>query len=235
MMKALLAGAAFLAMVAQANAQDGFNWTGAYVGAHAGYGWGSTHDVSNPAAPSKDLDGIFGGLRVGYNHQFSNNVVIGVEADAWLGSVSNDWRDSSQYSGYFTEDKVTAGASLRARLGYSIDRFLPFVTGGVTIAKTDNTLGCDPALVRANAGSCLSNPARAFKTSKSDTTVGYVVGGGAEYAITGNWTLSAEYLYTDLGKNKVVLIDPGYVAQTINARHFDTKFSTIRLGVNYKF
>jgi outer membrane immunogenic protein len=211
-----------------------FSWTGGYVGVHAGYGWGDTRDTNNPAAEKKDIDGFLGGIQAGYNYQFDNNVVLGVEADISFGSVNNEWHDPNQYSGYWTEDKVTTVGTLRARIGYAAGNFLPYLTGGLAIGRTKHSLGCDPALVSAGIGSCASNPAREFSTSESDTSVGYTVGGGVEYAFNNNWSLKAEYLYTDLGKNSVTLIDPGFPA-AINEREFDTKFNTVRVGLNYRF
>lgn len=211
-----------------------FSWTGGYIGVHGGYAWGKTHDKNNPAAVKKDIEGGLAGVQAGYNWQLDNNLVLGVEGDVSFGSVNDKWRDDNQYSGYYTEDKVTALGTLRARLGYAAGNFMPYVTGGLAIGKTKHTLGCDGDLARTPGGSCNSDRTREFHTSKSDTSTGYVVGFGGEYAFTNNWTFKAEYLYTDLGKNKVTLIDPHFPA-TINARKFDTNFSTVRVGVNYKF
>lgn len=213
-----------------------YDWSGGYVGAHAGYGWGSAHDKNNPQAVKKEIDGGLVGIQAGYNWQFDNNLVLGVEGDVSFGSVNDKWRDDNQYSGYYTEDKVTALGTLRARLGYAADNFMPYVTGGLAIAKTKHVLGCDPALVRATAGSCLTDPNRVFHASKSDTSTGYALGFGGEYAVTKNWTFKAEYLYTDLGKSTVRLVDPrDPITNPVHNRKFDTSFSTVRVGVNYKF
>src|SRR6202158_2011747 len=60
-----------------------YNWTGFYIGANGGYGWGST----NWSALGSNFDvkgGLFGG-QVGYNWQFGQ-FVYGLEADV-------DWTD----------------------------------------------------------------------------------------------------------------------------------------------
>src|SRR5690606_33123779 len=120
------------APVAAAVPASAFNWSGAYIGAHLGYGWGEIEDVNNTGAPAKDIDGILGGLQVGYNAHLPNNIVLGVEASASFANVENDWvgcRDTTnQYNGYFTEDKVEVVGALKARLGYAGDNFLPYVT-----------------------------------------------------------------------------------------------------------
>ena len=49
-----------------------YDWTGFYVGAHGGYGWGS--------AGATDLGGFVGGIQAGYTMQ-SDRFVMGVEGD----------------------------------------------------------------------------------------------------------------------------------------------------------
>jgi outer membrane immunogenic protein len=84
-----------------------FNWTGFYAGAHGGY--------SLPDGAGLNDSYEIGG-QVGVNRQFGQ-VVLGIEADG--GAV--DW------------GPVTAVGSVRGRLGYALDRFLPYVTGGMGI------------------------------------------------------------------------------------------------------
>lgn len=210
------------------------DWSGAYIGAHGGYGWGSIHDVNNPAAVEQDIEGAFGGIQAGYNHQFSSNIVLGAEVDVSFGSVEGDYdgRDKNQFNSYYTEDKVETFGTLRARAGFAADRFLPYVTGGLAWGTTEHMLGCDRARVALTNG-CAANGG-AFETSKSDTSFGWVIGAGIEYAITEDWTIRGEYLYNDLGENEVTLVDPNYPA-AISKRKFDTHFSTVRIGVNYLF
>jgi len=224
------------ALVAAAVPASAFNWSGAYIGAHLGYGWGEIEDVNNTGAPAKDIDGILGGLQVGYNAHLPNNIVLGVEASASFANVENDWvgwRDTTnQYNGYFTEDKVEVVGALKARLGYAVDNFLPYVTGGLAVARTKHVLGCDP--VPDATGSCSAG--NDFENSGSDTSVGWTAGAGAEYAFNQNWSLKAEYLYTDLGTNTVRVVDPAIDAtDPRNDRQFDTHFHTVSFGINYRF
>src|SRR5690606_21737945 len=63
-----------------------FDWTGFYVGAHLGWGFG---DQEFPAAcecgagsdAELDYDGLLGGLQIGYNYQFRPNWLVGIEGD----------------------------------------------------------------------------------------------------------------------------------------------------------
>src|SRR5215831_16810122 len=102
----LLVGAVFLAFTGAAGAADlatkapiapaapVFSWTGFYIGANAGYGWGSgsvdfagsdsTLDAiargQIPASLAGDPQGFVGGGQAGYNWQ-TGLLVLGLEAD----------------------------------------------------------------------------------------------------------------------------------------------------------
>lgn len=212
-------------------APEAFNWTGFYVGVHGGYGWGHTQDTHNPNASGQTLTGGFGGAQIGYNWQLQNNVVLGLEADVAAGNIGKEWGGSNEFDPYYGEDKIDWFGTVRGRVGYAADRFMPYLTGGLAWANVDHKLGCDRSRVNVTIGGCNTN----FETSKSDTVWGWTVGAGVEYAITNNVTVKAEYLYTDLGKNDVTLVDANYVGNDVNNREFDTSFNSVKLGLNYKF
>jgi outer membrane immunogenic protein len=215
-------------------AAPAFSWTGFYVGGQLGYGWGSLRDHNNPFADRKEIDGFVGGLQGGYNYQLPSNIVLGAEASILFADAKKNWNgwDTSPYDGYYTTDRLNVLGTVRARVGYSFDRFLPYVTGGLAIANTEHSLGCSRAFIDPASGSCLRGGQ--FHNSGSDTSFGYVIGGGLEYAVTSNWSAKVEYLYTDLGQNDVHLADPNFPA-AVSDRKFKTRFSTVTFGVNYRF
>lgn len=149
-----------------------FSWTGFYLGANAGYAWGSGDAYSD--ALGIDPSGWLGGGQIGFNYQFGNNVVIGAEADLQGSSISD--------SNYGIEQKMDYFGTVRARLGYAFDTVLPYVTGGFAYGHTK-----------------VSDSYTGF--SDSNTATGWTLGGGVEYAFLPNWTARAEYLYVDLGDN----------------------------------
>ena len=157
-----------------------FTWTGFYVGANAGYGWGNVNvgDVFfGGNASIGDLDGFVGGGQVGYNYQIGQ-FVLGVEADiqgADLNTGSNAFGDRVRTE-YF--------GTVRARAGLAFDRFMPYVTGGWAYGNVKTTVG--------GLGS----------TDKTHTG-GYAIGAGLEYAFTNNLIAGVEYLYVDLGEKNV--------------------------------
>jgi outer membrane immunogenic protein len=151
----------------------GYNWAGMYVGANVGYQWGrTTNSTTRP-------DGIEGGLQAGYNWQ-SGPWVFGVEGD-----IDASWiKGSGTCGGLTCETKNTWLGTVRGRLGYAIDRFMPYVTGGLAVGDIKNNI--------SGIGSA------------SDTKAGWTVGGGLEYAFNGPWSAKVEYLYVDLGRGGAI-------------------------------
>jgi len=98
-----------------------FNWTGFYVGAHAGWSWGDS-SIDN-------LSGYAIGAQLGYNYQLTSGMVLGVETDLTLSGL-----DGGAAGGVFTADYI---GTLRGRLGYAFDRVLIYGTAGLAYAGGD--------------------------------------------------------------------------------------------------
>lgn len=99
MKKFLLATVAFAALAGTASAADMaarpytkapamqpspiYNWTGFYIGGHVGGAFGGNNNILAPGfTGTNSNDGVFmGGVQVGYDHQFSPNWVLGIEAN----------------------------------------------------------------------------------------------------------------------------------------------------------
>lgn len=97
---------------AQAPPSDPSPWTGLYAGSELSFSSGKG-------------GGIGGGGYIGYNHELSNNVVIGIQG---TGGYAPSLFSTSRASGY-----NYAGANVK--VGYDMGRFMPFVTAGVAFAK----------------------------------------------------------------------------------------------------
>ena len=157
-----------------------FTWTGAYVGINGGYGWGSSNFSAPFATGSFDLSGGLVGGTLGYNYQIGQTVV-GIEGDI-------DWSgiEGSTACGATTcQTRNNWLSTVRGRMGYSFDRFMPYVTGGLAIGDIETSI--------AGIG------------GGRDTQVGWTAGGGVEAALDGPWTAKLEYLYVDLGRGGTVL------------------------------
>jgi len=109
------------------------NWSGFYIGAMGGYG---KENSSDPLA----LKGGFGGGTVGYNWQFGQ-FVYGVEGDIdWTNINGNSAANGSV--GCFGNVCTTNNhflSTVRGRAGVAIDRWLPYVTGGLAIGNIETT------------------------------------------------------------------------------------------------
>jgi outer membrane immunogenic protein len=181
-----------------------FTWTGIYVGGQIGYAWASGNNnftgfdpfgagtflsTSIGGTPS----GVIGGANVGYNYQI-NQWVLGLEGSVDGTSLSNTaaaiFPDGTTLSAHSTAD---IQGSIRGKLGVAWDRALIYATGGVAFGgfNTDVSIANTGAL---NGG----NPFFA-SGNVSSTRVGWTVGGGIQYAVTNNWSVFAEYRYTNFG------------------------------------
>ena len=181
-----------------------YNWTGFYLGINAGGGFGNS-DWNGFLVSNSPSGGMVGGT-AGYNWQgIGSPWVFGIEGDIdWTG-IS----DNTLCGGLVCSTKNTWFGTVRGRVGYSIDRFLPYFTGGVAFGD-----------IKAN---------RTFFTGTSDTNAGWTIGAGVEGVIVGNWTAKVEYLYADLGDITCNPIACG------GATNVDYNVNIVRGGVNYRF
>jgi high affinity Mn2+ porin len=197
--------------------------SGFYVGGHVGYMFGSANATLGDPTGVASAGGVtgygtfVGGVQAGYEHFFSSRLMLGVELDASFPGTA----DLSQVLSYRATGTGTATeeleylASLRARAGYAMGPWTPFVTGGIAWASTrfshiDLTTGNEDA-----------NP--------SNIRLGYVLGAGVDYRLDQRWSARAEYLYTNLGLT-------GFAFASAPAR-YDSQYDLhrFRVGLNYKF
>jgi outer membrane immunogenic protein len=214
-----------------------FSWTGVYAGLNAGASLGNSTlgfnvaPIGNVADLYTRSNGFSGGGQIGFNYQFAgSNIVIGAETDFQGSTLRGDYLSINVPPAGLSANvgsKVDWWGTARARVGYALGTFLPYVTGGFAYGHVDNYLN-------VSAGGLLGGGA--FGTSFGSTRGGWTVGGGLEYAMTHNLTLKVEYLYTDLGTfhRDLSSIIPGAPAGAIDAST-RTQFSTVRAGVNWKF
>lgn len=160
-----------------------FSWTGFYVGAQVGYGWGES------SRTTLDPKGALLGVYAGYNVQLDNSLVLGVETDF-------NWSDMDDKATFVRggaaairvrarQDVDWAGAT-RGRIGFAFDRFLVYGAAGVAYAKREFRI----------------SGLRGGSVRDSKTAVGWTVGGGIESAVTDNVLVRAEYRYTDYGTDR---------------------------------
>jgi outer membrane immunogenic protein len=180
-----------------------FSWTGFYLGLNGGGGWGRSRW---DRAGDLDLSGGVIGGTAGFNWQ-TGQVVFGIEGDA-------DWSGASGTTSTLCPAGCTATndwlGTVRGRLGYSFDRFLPYITGGLAAGDIKATT---PGFAGA-----------------SQTNLGWTIGAGLEAAIVGNWSAKAEYLHVDLGN-----FNCGLACGLATSDNVSFQADLVRGGVNYRF
>jgi outer membrane immunogenic protein len=150
-------------------------WTGPYAGIYGNYSFAGEAD--DTIGSSVDLDGFGGGAFAGYNQDFGNGVVAGVEGDLGYHDIHGNNAAGTQVDG-------GVGGSLRARLGYAITpEILPYVTGGGAAQSVKLTEG---------------------GVSDRNTHLGWTAGAGVDFKVTENIFARGEYRYTDLGNKNYV-------------------------------
>lgn len=143
-------------------------WRGFYVGVTGGYG----------VLQDTDLSGGLAGIHAGYNWQLGS-VVIGLEADYAFANVGASWSESFFGTTVKYDVSIDQIWTTRARVGFlATPQLLIYATGGYA-----------GAVVSAKA----SVAGYSYKASAAGDGGG-VIGGGAEYAFTGNWLGRAEAL-----------------------------------------
>jgi outer membrane immunogenic protein len=159
-----------------------FSWTGVYIGVEGGGDFRDYRDRFTGVTISKEA-GLVGGL-IGFNYQFANNFVVGLEGDAAaiLGGnrAYNQTINAVVYNNTYNSNYA---AAIRGRLGVAaFNNALLYVAGGVAFGDT-----------RVNYPAVLAPSA--YTTSRT----GWTIGGGVDYAFTSNWIGRLEYRYVDLG------------------------------------
>src|SRR5713226_6742448 len=122
-----------------------YNWTGFYLGINGGGGWGRSQwdgvdrfDVSG---------GLIGGT-IGYNWQI-NQLVIGAEGDIdWSGIRGS----TTTLCAVGCDTRNHWLGTVRGRLGYAFDRFLPYLTAGLAAGDINASILGFPGGSVSNAG-----------------------------------------------------------------------------------
>jgi outer membrane immunogenic protein len=178
------------------------NWSGFYAGLNAGYGWASV----SSGGGSSDLTGFVGGGQIGYNWQGSSPLVLGIEAD-FQGSTQSR---SDTVLGVTIDQKLPWFGTARARIGYAMNDWMIYATGGAAWVdyKVTGTAG-------------------GVSVSSDASKAAWTAGAGLEWMFMPKWSAKLEYLYIDSGTTTITLF-----GVPLSGRATD---SVVRLGVNAHF
>ena len=202
-----------------------WSWTGLYIGAHIGGGWGSKDwslpfenegPLSIPIAQT-DVHGFLGGVQAGLNYQV-NRWVFGVEGQfSWtdltgtspctvpatteaVGVISDGILLAT--GGWGCNSKVEWLATAAARFGWTIDHALLFVKGGGAWVRDQHEITCNLPFCVSDF-LAISDPSTTFSGSR--TRAGWMFGTGVEYLFAANWSAKIEYDFMDFGTARVDL------------------------------
>ena len=210
-----------------------WNWTGWYIGAHVGGGWGTKDWTDHAfcfegrcepaegtfALTNQSVSGFLGGGQIGYNWQTnwffgSAPVVLGIEADV----SGSDIRGTSPCAIIDTcRTKVDSLGTIAARIGGVWDRALIYLKGGGAWVHDKHTR--------------VDSDFDDFD-SFSTTRWGWTIGGGIEYAFAPAWSAKLEYNFMDFGDKtfttfrNVEEFESFRIRQTLHA---------VKIGLNYHF
>jgi outer membrane immunogenic protein len=166
------------AFAADIEAPAPYDWSGFYVGVHAGYLWGDVEiEEEGESNDQGDIDGFVGGALAGFNVQL-DPLVLGVEGDIGWADADGEGGSGQQEEYDYSYD-LDLIAHVRGRLGVGFDQFLIFVAGGLAIAD----FHIDQELLNAPGG----------------TYYGWTIGGGIDYAFTDEIIGRLEYLHDEFG------------------------------------
>jgi opacity protein-like surface antigen len=245
-----------------------FTWTGLYVGFNSGYTFAASDPINlstvnlvdtsllnfGPASAAgatgtvrARLDGFFFGGQAGYNWQFAERLVAGVEADIQGAGVrgGNGQLSIVPASGpgfaatsFKLNRQLEYFGTVRARLGYAVTpTLLAYVTGGLAYGGANLT-----GAVSQNLRPTLLQ-SETVRGDQFSNLTGWTIGAGGEMALSRNLSAKLEYLYYDLGE--IWLANPS-LAQTdaitgatrvLDATSAHTRYNghIVRAGLNYRF
>ena len=237
------------------------NWSGVYFGGTMGHGTGTqtsaiecndrsgfsvggpsyypcsadgfTADLVTQSIYETRTRGFIGGGQGGFNFQ-AGNIVAGFEGDLSLSDIQGGFSravdgEIPNIGGATLTEDIRWFGTMRGRAGLAFGNVLVFATGGVAMGDVayNYTLNArQPGLIGA--------------AETSQTKVGWAGGGGFEIGF-GLWSFKTEYIYYDLGReklqagvqfdNKGVPVDTGLGFTT----DFETQGHIVRTGLSYHF
>jgi outer membrane immunogenic protein len=195
-----------------------FSWTGFYVGATIGGGFGheTFFDPFGGVQASLSLSSFLAGGYTGINYQIGS-LVIGAEGD-FIGSWSRG--STTDAAGNSLISKVFWTSAATPRVGWAFDRLLVYGKGGVGFAgRREQITG--PLISGVPLGSGIS--------------VGWTAGGGLEWAVTEHWIARLEYDYFRFPDKGEFLSAGALCGLSCGSAAVSFNFHEAKVGVEWKF
>lgn len=247
-----------------------FTWTGAYIGMTFAHTWTASEPISvsgvnvydatlqnfGPASAlgatgviDARLNGFLAGVQAGYNWQFAERFVAGLEAEVEGAGVRGGGGFGGQIAAGPGAYAVTGASldrsldyfgSVRGRFGYAVKpTLLIYATGGLAFGGAGQTAKLQQTLVPS------ALVTRGLKIDQFQNLVGWTIGAGAELALSRALSAKLEYLYYDLGALASRADTASLLAfrtllgatRLIDAAQSRTRINghQLRVGLNYRF
>ena len=193
-----------------AESSSAYNWTGFYVGVNGGGGWGhSRHDFEAAGTTTGDyrISGATAGGTLGANLQ-AGGLLLGVEGDMNWSDIGGS--DSCPNPNFTCRTRNKWLATARGRVGYALDRFLPYITAGAAFGQI--------------------RPSIPDFGSTRENETGFALGSGVEAGIVGGLSAKLEYLYVDFGT-----FNCGFACTDTLVDEVKFNAHMVRVGLNYRF
>lgn len=229
------------------------SFSGGYVGINIGYGYSPSNTNISCVSPAGDFSisancyeailfgafvtgydpspsGVTGGLTAGYDFR-ANDIVLGFVTDMSISGVSGSDSSATAVPTFALEfgnvkQSMEWLGTARGRLGFVSDNLLLYATGGLAYAQVDTSYDL---YVTGPLGVTTGT------ASSNSWEVGWTAGVGGELSF-GFFTISAEYLFFDLGTRQL------NAASTFNGvpqpttyfpSRFDLDGHLFRIGTNF--
>lgn len=226
-----LIGVSLFALCAGSSAMAAANdWTGFYVNGGLGYGsWSADTTTTSPTTGACILCSVQtqGGsgsvvkLGVGYDHQFSNNTVVGALLDYDFTSLKGTIQDQGPFFAGTIKQKSAWAAGARVGWLFTPDT-LTYLNAGYS-----NTHFSGTSMVNTFQGQSTTFSTDAFNKG------GWFVGMGMETRLSSNWFLRGEYRYAGYRTTNIAdKSSTGTVAANIT---FKPAVQTATLQAVYRF
>ena len=214
------------------------DWSGFYFGTFLSYAWGRSGwngatpetpplggqlNFYQPLNPWNGAGSYSMGLQAGYNVVLPSRIMLGAEVDmSFPSTVAGGQQIAPNNLGLVNyEEWILMSGSMRGRIGYVFDNWLPYLTGGFGWS----------------VGQAMILPPDTLASAVEDIfpienrflwRFGWTIGAGIEVPFAPNWSAKAEYRFTDYGSRSIAL-----PASDINIKS-NLSLSELRFGLNYQ-
>lgn len=233
---------------------DENSWTGFYLGGNLGYAkadsdskvslggdWSTQSQalqdfIINNAQDKQNPSGTSLGFQVGYDYQFANNVILGIEVDYNKLDIDEsrqtpllDLPGGPADFAFSNKVEINHSYSLRPKLGYAFDKTQVYVTAGVVWTSAEFSSDLVSEFNYNKVG------------KKSKTLASGIWGVGVEHKFFDNVSAKLEYLKINGDNNS-------YTSEYRPGSNFappafsfsekfkvDLDYDMIRAGINYRF